>query len=221
VTTPREYGDLIASATTAISGNGKEASRLSEAFTRFFHKGGRTGWDSLTREDFDALEEACDDAFGRPHKRRRYLFGFRSHRWWHWHIVDPIIYPVIEAPFTIARKIWWHVWKKRHGGTVFTGVEGDDGEVYLHIITWREARDRRGAELGNLPWRYRLAVHFGWLRSGWIWECPACDISAGPDETLSTGFAARAALAEHVAEQHAGIMPEESDTTEIYWLGRR
>lgn len=213
---PREQAQAITDA-TGIRDGGK----TTEAFTRFFHRAPRVGWNSLTQDDFAMIEDAFADAAGRPRRKRKNNLVWKIGFWWHWHITSPIIYPLAEAPFTACRKIYWHAWKKRRGGEVMTGVLHDDGEVYLEFTPWREARDRRREALAGLPLRCRAAAHLGWLHSGWDWCCPACGIDFGaPDDTARTEAVATEGLNAHVAEDHAGAMPGECGVTRLFWIRR-
>lgn len=74
-----------------------------EAFTRLLAAGGRGGWFSLTQADFDQAQDAFDDAIGRPRRKHKNPIGWKIGFWWHWRVVDPIIYPALEA----LAFAWW------------------------------------------------------------------------------------------------------------------
>lgn len=209
-----------AQAITDVAGI-QDAGKTTEAFTRFFHRGTRTGWNSLTQDDFAPLEDAIADAYGRPRRKRKNPLVWKIGFWWHWHVTSPIVYPILEAPFTIARKTAWHVWKKRHGGEVMVADWRDDGEAYIKFIPWTEANARRRELVDGLPLYYRIAARFGRLRTGWDWCCPACGIDFGaPDDTTHLETIATEGLNAHVAEDHAGAMPGECGVTRLFWTGR-
>lgn len=212
---PREYGELF----SAVAGTDE---KTTEAFTRLLatgHAGG--GWNSLTQDDFLQFENAVNDSWGRPRRKRKNDLVWKIGRWWHRHITSPIIYPIIEAPFTLARKTAWHAWKKRHGGEVMAPDWRDDGECYIKFIPWTEANAQRRELVAALPLHLRLASRFGRLHTGWDWCCPACDIDFGaPDDTARTEVVATEGLDAHVAEDHGGAMPGECGVTQLFWTRR-
>ena len=196
----------------------EDGGRATEAFTRFLNKGGRTGWNSLTQADFDAIQDACDDGMGRPRRKHDHPIAWKVKRWWHWHVVSPIVYPVLSAPGDAWHRILWHTWKKRHGGKVLYTYRGDDGEGHLGEQLWTERRDQTRELTANLPLRHRVAARLGRLHSAWIWECPSCDIFAEPEETGGSEAGATAGLDDHVQAAHAGSAPDECDVTQVFWI---
>lgn len=211
---PREQAEAIADA-VGIQDGGKTA----EAFTRFLAKGSHTAWNDLSQDDFQMLEDAFADGTGRPRRKRKHPLVWKIGFWWHWHITSPIIYPIVEAPFTACRKIHWHVWKKRHGGEVIAPEWHDDGEAYLAFMPWTELNAQRRTLTANLPLRHRIASRLGRLHIGWGWRCPQCGIDfAEPDDLAPCDVRAYAQLDAHVAQAHGGITPDEAEAIQLFWI---
>lgn len=111
-----------------------------------------TGWISLQAE-FDALQDAFDDSMGRPRRKRKHPVVWKMRYWWHWHITDPIVYPILFFPGNACRFIAWHCWRK------FTGYEvmvvrpdgkGDGRIEWMSARTYRrEKREMRRAMRGE------------------------------------------------------------------------
>lgn len=211
---PREQAQAITDL-AGIEGGGKNT----EAFTRFFRRGSRTGWNSLTQDDFAMVEDAFADAAGGPRRKRKHPLVWKIGFWWHWHVTSPIIYPLIEAPFTACRKIYWHAWRKRHGGEVMVPDWRDDGEAYIAFMPWVEANAQRRQLVANLPLRHRIADRLNRLHVAWGWCCPDCGIDfAEPEHLEPRDVRAFAALDAHVAEAHGGAAPEEAEAAQLFWI---
>lgn len=200
----------------------EDGGRTTEAFTRFFHRGSRVGWNALTQDDFAMIEDAFADSMGRPRRKRKNNLVWKIGFWWHWHVTSPIIYPASEVFTNVLKKIYWHAWKKRHGGKVLAPYRGDPGETFIKYIAWTEWTEQRrqlNANLPNLPIRYRIAARLGRLYGGWVWCCPDCDFDFGqPDDTMQTEIDADAALKNHARVTHDGIIPGACGVAQIFWI---
>lgn len=197
----------------------EDGGKTTEAFTRLFHRGSRSGWNSLTYDDFAPLDDAIADAYGRPRRKRQNPLVWKLKFWWHWHVTSPIVYPIVEAPFAACRKAHWHAWKKRHGGEVMVADWREDGEAYLAFIPWAEASARRRELVADLPLRHRIASRLGRLHAAWGWCCPECGIDfAQPGDLAPCHVRAAAELDGHVEDEHGGTMPEEAEAIQLFWI---
>ncbi len=233
---PREQGELF----SAMTGTDE---KTTEAFTRFLTTGHAGGWNSLTQDDFAMLEDAINDSWDRPRRRRKNPLVWKIGFWWHWHITSPLD--------DGARWLAWHIlphacrlivhvagescvaddisftatrlrarWTTRHyPQATFTPI--------IHGLYHLELPDEAAADAycgkyhsrdDRLPMRYRIADRLGRLHSGWVWDCPDCGIDfADPGDTLSTETEAAAALYAHAETAHAGMMPGTCGVTQILW----
>lgn len=88
--------------------------------------------------EFDALQDAVDDAMGRPRHKHLHPVVWQIRYWWHWHITDPIIYPLLDVPGHIATAI------RKVAGRKLTWMRLDtDGRLLLEEKTWYEVRRQR------------------------------------------------------------------------------
>jgi hypothetical protein len=99
---------------------------------------------AVNQADFDAVQDAFDDAAGRPHRKHMHLAAWKISYWWHWHVTSPIVYPLLDVPAKIgmvARKV---------SGRKLTWMRIDT-EGYLHMeeMTWYEARRVRRSRAGG------------------------------------------------------------------------
>lgn len=217
MTAPRDQAEAI----TDMLGV-EDTGRTTEAFTRFFRRGSQDGWNSLTQDDFAMLEDALADGLGRPRRKRKHPLLWKAGFWWHWHVTSPIIYPVLEAPAAFGQWIAWHAWRK-HNGIVFYAYRSEDGALCIGETGWDEQHDDRSRIVAETPRAYRIAARLGRLHGGWAWCCPDCGIDfSRPDATLPTAHDADEDLGRHVRSGHAGIAPEASAVTKVFWIsGRR
>jgi hypothetical protein len=239
---PREQAQAITDA-AGIQDGGK----TTEAFTRFFRRGSRTGWGSLTQDDFAMIEDAFADAAGRPRRKRKNNLIWKIGYWWHWHVTSPLddglrwlgwhllpgkcriviqtedaSYGVDETSWIVAQSRIRRTRRRHPAADIFAGLYG------FHIITMPDEsaatayRIRYGpAADDRLPLHWRIAARLGRLHSGWDWCCPDCGIDFGaPDDTTHAEAVATEGLNAHVAEDHAGAMPGECGVTQLFWTRR-
>lgn len=129
---PREKAEFI---TGLIGADDK----TTDAMTRLIAQRQATGWNSLQAE-FEALQDAIDDAMGRPRHKHLHPLVWRTKYWWHWHVTSPIIYPLMDVPGAL----WWHCFRKWTGGTGTWIVSCSDGHVRVLEMTRNEHRRHRG-----------------------------------------------------------------------------
>lgn len=67
---------------------------------------------SAGQADYDAVQDALDDATGRPRRKHQHPLVWKIRHWWYWHITDPIICPVLDAPGEAWQFVVWHCWRK-------------------------------------------------------------------------------------------------------------
>lgn len=200
------------------------AAAVEESMARFIAHGRHTGWNGLTQDDFDALQDAFDGPDAPPRKKQNPIV-WKIQFWWHWHVTSPIVYPILFAPGRLYRYLHWHLWRKRHGGEALVAYRGDDGEGYLKTVLWSDWRDQCAAEGHPLPneFLYLITVPLEYLRkhTGYGWDCPPCRIRAGgPGDAYETQGEAVAGIAAHVRDSHEGTAPDGSWIGEITWRGR-
>lgn len=126
--TLREKAEFV---TGIIGADGKTA----DAMTRLMNSI-RAG--HPMQAEFDALQDAADDAMGRPRHKHLHPTVWRIRYWWHWHITAPIIYPLMDVPGHIATAI------RKVAGRKLTWLRLDaDGHLLLEEKTWYEVRRQR------------------------------------------------------------------------------
>lgn len=102
--------------------------------------------------EFDAVQDAFDDAMGRPRHKHLHPLVWRAKYWWHWHITSPIIYPLMEAPGIVWDFVAWHVWRKWTDCKVMVMRGDGNGDGRIEWMSAREYRRekreiRRGGQL--------------------------------------------------------------------------
>lgn len=240
MSTPRE----TARAVTELAGIPDTAAE--EALTRLIANGRHGGWNSLTQGDFDTLQDAFDDATGRPRRKHSHPLVWKARFWWHWHVTDPIVYPVtMPVGDFLAAASWCAVRRflpRAH--RVAIEVDGADwgaDDTGLRGRRQREAWVRehapgatvfdaiRGLLVLRLPdtdTAYRYRDEFGItapiqapLLTGHGWVCPPCRIRAGvPGDAFDSEAQAAAAFSGHVHDSHGGRVPDGAQVDEIEWL---
>lgn len=148
--TPRETAHLI----TSVAGIPDTPAE--EAFTRLINHGRSGGWFSLTQADFDTAQDAFDDAMGIPRRKKKNPIVWKATFWWHWRVVDPIIYPALEA---LAYTWWLLVRQWLPGGVRLIAVCEPDAAIQnvSRITAW--ARTRAAAHRGY-PTRHGDRIRF-------------------------------------------------------------
>lgn len=130
--TPRQKAEFV---TGLIGADDK----TTEAMTRLIGQRHATGWISLQAE-FDALQDAFDDSMGRPRRKHQHPVAWKIRYWWHWHITDPIVYPILFAPGEACRFIAWHCWRKWTDHEVTVVRSYDNGEGCIEFMSARAYR---------------------------------------------------------------------------------
>lgn len=143
--TPRQKAEFV---TGLLGADDKTA----DAMTRLIAQRHATGWNSLQAE-FDALQDAIDDAMGRPRHKHLHPLVWRTKYWWHWHITNPIVYPIMDAPGNTCRFIAWHCWRKFTDYRVMVirpDGKGDGRIEWMGAREYRrEKREMRRAKRGE------------------------------------------------------------------------
>jgi hypothetical protein len=93
------------------------------------------------KADYQMAQDAFNDATGRTRP------GRLARAWWT--VYGVTVIPVYDVAAEVLRKIWWHGFRKWHGGTVLTVRNLGDGMVCFDRITWREWRNLRRKESGR------------------------------------------------------------------------
>lgn len=128
-TTPRRAAQLI---TDLLGGDDKTEDALTRLAIQV-----RAG--TASQGDYDTVQDALCDAFGVPRRRHKHPAIWKIQHWWHWHITDPIVYPLMEVPGAL----WWHCFRKWTGGTGTWIVSCRDGHLRVLEMTWYEHRRHR------------------------------------------------------------------------------
>lgn len=90
---------------------------------------------TATKADYRMAQDAFDTALNiaRP---RGLAPAWRA-------LFEATVIPVHNLVTEVLHKIWWHCYRKWHGGTVLTVRNLGDGMVRFEQITWREWRHLR------------------------------------------------------------------------------
>lgn len=104
--TPRQKAEFI---TSLVGADDKSA----DAMTRLM-RSMRAG--HPLQAEFDAVQDAFDDAMGRPRHKHLHPLVWRAKYWWHWHITDPFVYPALFVIEDAWQFITWHCWRKHKVG---------------------------------------------------------------------------------------------------------
>lgn len=158
--TPRE----LAAAVTAATGADE---RHTEALTRTLAYAAAGGYRSLTQADFDTVQDAYDDATGRPRRKHANPALWKIAHWWRWHVTSPL-----DAA---ADAFWWHAARK-HGYRACTLAVAVEHRAYaVEHLCWLRARIR----IAQARRREPAAVLTVYTRGMYVLELP--DEAAGND----------------------------------------